>query len=294
MSKRLEIKKGDRFHSLVILQEIEPATWGPHHTYRRFLCECDCGKILPVRMGNIRSGCTTSCGCVAKRKLAEANEGKKTKVSAGARFGHWTVIKELDAHICPSGKTSRGVECKCDCGKIKRVHLAEIVSGGSTSCRCYANKSLALRSRTHGMKGTFTYNVWMTMKARCDPRNASIRPRYAAIGISVCKEWDSFSNFFKDMGVRPPDKTLDRIDNTRGYCKENCQWSDSHTQNNNKSNTRHVTLLGKTKPLMTWCRELGISKSALLFRIRNWGGDDSRITSEPLRKNKRRKRPIPT
>jgi hypothetical protein len=32
--------------------------------------------------------------------------------------------------------------------------------------------------------------------------------------------------------------TLDRIDNTLGYCKSNCKWSTYKEQNNNKRNTK--------------------------------------------------------
>lgn len=29
-----------------------------------WLCRCDCGKVVKVRLGNLRSGNTRSCGCL--------------------------------------------------------------------------------------------------------------------------------------------------------------------------------------------------------------------------------------
>lgn len=64
------------------------------------------------------------------------------------------------------------------------------------------------------------------MRQRClYPRHASYQ-KYGAKGITICDEWrDSFSAFLRDMGARPPGKTLDRIDGTKGYFKDNCRWA---------------------------------------------------------------------
>lgn len=89
----------------------------------------------------------------------------------------------------------------------------------------------------HGMKGTPTYMSWMSMKSRCNnPNNVSYK-NYGGRGITVCKRWYNFKNFYEDMGQKPNGLSLDRIDNDGNYEPSNCKWSTWVEQNNNKRNT---------------------------------------------------------
>lgn len=74
------------------------------------------------------------------------------------------------------------------------------------------------------------------MKARCSNPNKAAYPNYGGRGITVCDAWaNSFETFLADMGDRPNTKlSLDRIDNEKGYFKENCRWATASEQNANR------------------------------------------------------------
>jgi len=59
------------------------------------------------------------------------------------------------------------------------------------------------------------------MRARCRPGKP-----YEKLGITVCERWSKFVNFLEDMGERPEDMELDRIDHLGNYEPGNCRWSD--------------------------------------------------------------------
>ena len=85
-----------------------------------------------------------------------------------------------------------------------------------------------------------TYRSWRSMKCRClYPSSANYR-FYGGIGITFCDRWSNYANFLADMGLRPTETTLDRIDGTLGYEPGNCRWATRSEQNYNRR-TRLLT-----------------------------------------------------
>lgn len=178
----------------------------------------------------------------------------------GVKFGRWTVDSWND--------DDRKWVCVCDCGNRGLISSARLRSGVTASCGCLA---LELRTkhghaRKHG-KRTTTYRAWYAMIQRTTNPNTKQFNDYGGRGIVACEEWRDFANFLKDMGERPSGLTLDRIDNDKGYSKENCRWATRHEQQLNRRCTRYLTVDGITKPLSVWAKERGLYTTLVRNRI---------------------------
>lgn len=139
--------------------------------------------------------------------------------------------------------------CLCKCGEYTIVSSNNLRFGSVKSCGCLSREKTITRSIKHGhnrnKNPSRTYNSWCNMIKRCTNPKTFAYKNYGKRGITVCKRWsnkkDGFKNFLKDMGERPEGKSLDRIDNNkliRGYSPNNCKWSTTKEQNNNKRNNK--------------------------------------------------------
>ena len=127
-------------------------------------------------------------------------------------------------------------KCLCACGNETIVLVNNLKNGNTKSCGCKSSRlSLKERATKHGLSNTKTYNSWRAMKDRCYCVSHGEYKRYGQVGIKVCERWkDSYENFLLDMGERPPNHSLDRINPFGDYSPKNCRWATPKEQANNK------------------------------------------------------------
>lgn len=189
----------------------------------------------------------------------------------GKVFGRLTVISEAPT----DGRKKSLWQCRCECGSEKVIIGQYLVNGDTRSCGCLLREFLDRGRVTHGLSKTATHRAWCGMITRCYNPNRPIYKDYGGRGIQVCERWHKFESFLKDIGEHPgPGYSLDRIDNNKGYSKENCRWATRQEQNRNRRNKVLLTFHGKTQHQKDWAREIGIAEATLKNRIAQGWSDD--------------------
>lgn len=112
----------------------------------------------------------------------------------------------------------------------------------------------------HGLSRTSIYSIYHSMLDRCHKVTYKQYPDYGGRGIEVCERWRAAKcvglfAFIADMGERPADYQVERIDNNGPYSPENCRWATRTEQGLNKRNNRIITAWGETKVLSEWARD---------------------------------------
>lgn len=85
-------------------------------------------------------------------------------------------------------------------------------------------------------------------------------------GITVCKRWQKYENFVKDMGQRPDDLTLDRINNNNGYSPSNCRWVTRREQVRNRRDNIYVEYGGERLLLPDLAVKFNLARTTLYYR----------------------------
>lgn len=184
-----------------------------------------------------------------------------SKSKIGQRFTRLLVVDVADPYISPKGVKSNRWKCLCDCGNFIDLRSCALTTQNNRSCGCLLDESRKRGNPIHGCKGHPLWEIYYAMVRRCSNEKDSNFPQYGGRGISVCDEWIQpapvgFEKFIEDMGERPDNSNLDRIDPDKGYSKDNCRWVDKALSSFNTrkkvSNTSGRTGVNWIKRLSKW------------------------------------------
>lgn len=111
------------------------------------------------------------------------------------------------------------------------------------------------------------YNVWMSMKGRCQNPKYRQWNDYGGRGITVCDRWKkSFHNFIEDMGPRPEGHSIDRIDNDGNYEPGNCRWASRKEQQRNQRRAVFVEIEGRQYRAIELAEQIGVKTDTIQER----------------------------
>lgn len=201
----------------------------------------------------------------------------------GKVFGRLTVIEEL-----PSDGKGTNWLCLCECENVKVVRGFVLSSKRQPikSCGCLRSELAAKRAKnndnavTHGMAYSETYSSWAGAKYRAKNE--------------MSERWSSFENFLKDMGKKPEDTKLVRLDTSKPYEAGNCAWLSNteyieYRKQNARVNSRVAVVLGdKTLPLAELAASVGMDYNTLRNRIVVLGWAVQDAINKPVKKYKQR------
>lgn len=186
------------------------------------------------------------------------------------KFSEWIVLEKSHTR-CGSGYFPF-VVCECSCGTVKDVRIRDLLNGRSKSCGGKKHNCIGSRD---GDTNHRLFNTWSMMRVRCNNPKYKSYKNYGALGIKVCKEWEDnesgFRNFLNDMESSYQEGlTLDRIDSSEGYSKENCHWATRKQQANNCKSNSLFTIQGLTMSCGEWASLVGITTSCMNAIVRRY------------------------
>ena len=127
------------------------------------------------------------------------------------------------------------------------------------------------------------YYCYHNAKRRCE--SPSNNRYYIYGGRNIKFKWETYEDFVLDMfneykkhvsKYGEKNTQLDRINNDKNYCKENCRFATLTMQANNKSTNKHITFKGVTKTQREWERSLGLKRGVIYSRIKlGWNIGDA-------------------
>ena len=184
------------------------------------------------------------CRACSYKQRPRGLKNELTKDLTGKIFGKLTVIR-IDDNLTKKKNRLQWV-CKCECGTTKTISGQSLKSGAASSCGCGQGKK-GMDSPFWDGYGEISRSYWSKVEFGAKDRNLSFL-------LTIEEAWDIFIAQNRKCALtgvpiellKPKTASLDRIDSSKGYTKDNVQWVHKNVN----------FLKGKLseKELYNWCK----------------------------------------
>lgn len=141
-NRQINEKIGTRYGKLVVLKASDEL----NQRYKKWICQCDCGKQTHVSGKSLRNGNTQSCGCAISEAITRAHAIDIT----GQRFGRLVAVDPVIGAKYKNGKAKRQWRFQCDCGRETVTTVAQVRFGTTRSCGCLVSEQAILNYHSDG------------------------------------------------------------------------------------------------------------------------------------------------
>jgi hypothetical protein len=200
-------------------------------------------------------GATTIPSNFIRHMGVHSSEWKRITIKMGEKMSRYDYTEFVGKifgtlQVVEIGRTNKHrkkmliVKClKHDDVEPFEVVKQSLINGSTQGCKeCHREKH-----QTHGKHNTREYHIFKGMIARIKDESRHDFHLYGGRGIDVDPRYDpefenqgiqkAFETFFEDIGEIPEPLTLDRIDNNKGYWKDNLRLA---TYEEQLQNRRHI------------------------------------------------------
>lgn len=189
------------------LKAIKPAP-KRNDKYTRWICKCECGKIVEVRTDYLTSLHTTSCGCEKEKHFGRT-------VNLNQPYGKLIPIKY--------DEIKQKYICQCECGNIISVLGYNLTTGNTQSCGCLKSKGeLKINQLLTNMKVNFKTQYYFD-NCRFPSTNRVAYFDYAIFDNNKLKMLIEYDGSQHETGWGQKEESLKEIQNRDRFKEKYCK-----------------------------------------------------------------------
>lgn len=171
---------------------------------------------------------------------------RASSVEPDQRYGKLTTVQR-------AGKSPQGHikwQCRCDCGTVRIVFASHLRTGSTKSCGCAMHPAGPEHPQFKGV-GAIGGDFWQGFIRNADGRKGR---RVLRLAVSQADLWQLFQAQNSKCAYtglplllhprRVRTASVDRIDSTKGYTRDNVQWvhKDVNRMKNTLTHARFIDL----------------------------------------------------